>query len=85
MITPTFFCRIFLKNKSDLKAKMFSLLTDLNSAGIDVKYIRCDDSGENKSFHNACRDEGFKIKLEFSGPRTPQRNGKMERTFQTFY
>jgi len=82
----TDFCwSIFLKNKSDLKDKMFSLLTDLHIAGIDVKYIRCDDSGENKSFHNACRDKGFKIKFEFSGPRTPQRNGKVERKFQTFY
>ena len=25
------------------------------------------------------------IKFEFSGPRTPQRNGKVERKFQTFY
>jgi hypothetical protein len=25
------------------------------------------------------------VKLEFSGPRTPQRNGKVEREFQTFF
>jgi hypothetical protein len=25
------------------------------------------------------------IKFEFSGPRTPQRNGKVERKFQTLY
>jgi hypothetical protein len=32
------FCwSIFLKNKSDLKEKMFSMLTDLTIAGIDVK------------------------------------------------
>jgi hypothetical protein len=28
---------------------------------------------------------GLNIKFEFSGPRTPQRNGKVERKFQTFY
>jgi hypothetical protein len=28
---------------------------------------------------------GLKIKFEFSGPMTPQRNGKVERKFQTFY
>jgi hypothetical protein len=29
---------------------MFTLLTDLKITGIDIKYIRCDDSGENKAF-----------------------------------
>jgi hypothetical protein len=29
-------------------------LTDLNISGIDVKVIRCDDSGENKSFYDSC-------------------------------
>jgi hypothetical protein len=41
---------LFLKYKADLKDKMFNLLTDLKIAGIEVKYICCDDSGENKSF-----------------------------------
>jgi hypothetical protein len=27
----------------------------------------------------------FGVKFEFPGPRTPQRNGKVERKFQTFY
>ena len=76
---------IVLKNKSELKRKMFSMLTDLNIAGINVKYIRCNDSGENKSFYRACREKGYKITFEFSGPRTPQRNGKVARKFQTFY
>jgi transposase InsO family protein len=76
---------IFLKNKSELKEKMFPLLTDLKIAGIDNKHIRCDDSGENKAFYDACSAKGYNIKFEFSGPRTPQRNGKVERKFQTFY
>jgi hypothetical protein len=29
--------------------------------------------------------KSFGIKFEFSGPRTPQRNGKVERNFQLFY
>jgi hypothetical protein len=75
----------FLKNKSKLKEKMFPLLTDLKIAGIDIKYIRCDDSGENKVFYDACHTKGYNIKFAFSGPRTPQQNGKVERKFQTFY
>ena len=58
---------------------------DLKIAGIDLKHIRCDDSGENKAFYDACRTKGYNIKFEFSGPRTPQQNGKVERKFQTFY
>jgi hypothetical protein len=50
-----------------------------------VKYIRCDDSGENKALFDACQAQGYGVKFEFSGPRTPQRNGKVERKFQTFF
>jgi hypothetical protein len=80
----TDYCRsIFLKLKGELKDKMKTLLTDLKIAGIKVKYIRCDDSEENKAFYNHCCLNGELIKFEFSGPRTPQRNGKVERKFQT--
>jgi hypothetical protein len=41
---------LFLKYKADLKDKMLKLLTKLKIAGIEVKFICCDDSGENKSF-----------------------------------
>jgi len=64
---------------------MFKLLTDLEIAGIEVKFICCDDSGENKSFYDACPSKCYLIMFEFSGPRTPQRNGKVERKFQTLY
>ena len=76
---------LFLKSKSDLKTKFKTLLSDLNVAGINVKYIRCDDSGENKALFEECQSKGYGINFEFSGPRTPQRNGKVERKFQTFF
>ena len=41
---------LFLKHKADLKNTMFKLLTDLKIAGIEVKYIHSDDSGENNAF-----------------------------------
>jgi hypothetical protein len=47
--------------------------------------IRCDDPGENNSFQNACFAIRHNIKFEFLGPRTPQRNGKVDRKFQTFF
>jgi hypothetical protein len=76
---------IFLKKKSDLKSKVMTLLTDLKIAEINVKYIRCDDSGENKALFDACQTQGYGVQFEFSGPRTPQQNGKVERKFQTFF
>jgi hypothetical protein len=74
-----------LKNKSDLKSKVMTLLTDLKIAGINVKYIRCDDSGENKALFEAYQAQGYGVKFEFSGPITPQRNCKVERKFHTFF
>jgi hypothetical protein len=74
-----------LKNKSDLKSKVMTLLTDLKIAGINVKYIRCDDFGDNKALFEACQAQGYGVKFEFSVPRTPQQNGKVERKFQTFF
>jgi hypothetical protein len=74
-----------LKNKNDLKSKVMTLLTDLKIAGIVVKYIRSDNSGENKSLFDKCKAQGYGVKFEFSGPRTPQQNGKAERKVQTFF
>jgi hypothetical protein len=37
-----------LKRKSHLKEKVKTLLTDLNIAGLNIKFIRC-DAGENVS------------------------------------
>jgi hypothetical protein len=75
----------FLKNKSDLKSKVMTLLTDLKISEINVKYIRCDDPGENKALFDACQAQGYGVKFEFSGPRTHQQNGKVERKLQTFF
>jgi hypothetical protein len=50
-----------------------------------VKFIRCDDAGENMTMKNDPEIKSFGIKFEFLGPRTPQRNGKVERKFQTLY
>ena len=57
-----------MKAKSDLKAKVTTLLTDLKIAGVNVKFIRCDDSGENKALFEECHSKGYGIKFEFSGP-----------------
>jgi hypothetical protein len=54
---------------------------------LKVKNIRCDFAGENTTM--PIKDDPeiktFGINFEFSGPRTPLRNGKAERKFQTLY
>jgi hypothetical protein len=74
-----------LKNKSDLKVKIKTLLTDLKIANQNLRFIKCDDSGKNMTMKNDPEIKSFGIKFEFSGPRTPQRNRKIESKFQTLY
>jgi hypothetical protein len=80
----TDYCWSFvMKNKSDIKARIKTLLADLKIANWIVKFIRCDDAGENMTMKNDPEIKSFGIKFEFSGTRPAQRNGKIERKFQT--
>jgi hypothetical protein len=73
------------RNKSDRKHKVQTLLTDLNVAGVTVKHIRCDGADENIALNNHLHFKMYGAKFEFSGPRTPQRNGKVKQKIQTLY
>jgi hypothetical protein len=61
------------------------LLTDLKIVGLNLRFKRCDNTGENMTMKNDPEIKSFGIKFECSGPITPQRNGKVERKFQTLY
>ena len=71
----------FMKTKSELKERVIDLIKELRN----VKYLRLDDAGENFALEKLCKQQNLQVKFEFSGPRTPQRNGKVERKFQTLY
>jgi hypothetical protein len=43
-----------------------------------VKTNRCDDAGENKALENRCIQEQLGIDFEYTGPGTPQFNGRVE-------
>jgi hypothetical protein len=75
----------FLNKKSILKEKITSLILELKDLDIKVKILRCDDARENKALEDECKGKGLGITFEYSGPRTPQRNWKVERKFQTLY
>jgi hypothetical protein len=82
----TDFCwSYFLRKKSDLKEKLVNFIQELKTKIIDVKFVRYDDAGENKALEDHCNHVGINVSFEYSGPRTPQGNGKVERKYQTLY
>jgi hypothetical protein len=50
-----------------------------------VKYIRCDNAGENKATNTACAKKGLGIQFKYTAPVTPQQNGRVEPKFATLY
>jgi hypothetical protein len=75
----------FLKKKDELKDKVVKLIKELKNENIQVKFLRLDDAGENRALEKECTQQNLAVKFEYSGPHTPQRNGKFERKFQTLY
>ena len=59
----------FLKRKSD-QVELFPIwIKDLKAKyGIDTKYIRLDNCGENRSLQNECDKQNLGIIFEFSAP-----------------
>ena len=51
--------------------------------GIDIKYIRLDNSGENKGLKDECEKQNLGIIFEFTAPGTPQQNSVVERKIPT--
>jgi hypothetical protein len=57
----------------------------LEIEGLNVRFMRYDDARENMLMKNEQDIKSFELKFKFLGPMTHQRNGKVERKFQTFY
>jgi hypothetical protein len=70
-----------LKAKSELKEKVIDLINKLKN----VKFLRVDDAGENFALEKQCKQQNLNVKFEYTGPQSPQRNGKVERKLQTLY
>jgi hypothetical protein len=65
----TDYCWSFLlKNKSDLKRKVNTILTDFKIVGLNVKFIRCDDVGENILMKSNQGIKPFGVTFKFPGP-----------------
>ena len=76
----------FLKKKSETAARVVALIKHLKTTlDYQVKFIRCDNAGENLKLEEASKKEGLGVVFEYTAPNTPQQNGKVERGFATLY
>ena len=74
----------FLKRKSDQIELLPVWIKELKAKhGIDIKYVRLDSSGENRSLQKECDKQNLGIIFEFTAPGTPQQNSVVERKIPT--
>ena len=74
----------FLKRKSDQIDMIPIWIKELKAKyGIDIKYVRLDNSGENRSLQKECEKQNLGIIFEFTAPGTPQQNSVVERKIPT--
>ena len=73
-----------LKRKSDQIDLLPVWIKELKAKyGIDIKYIRLDNTGENRSLQTECDKQNLGIIFEFTAPGTPQQNSVVERKIPT--
>ena len=76
----------FLKYKSETSKEIIEFVKELKAReNKEVKYIRCDNAGENWKVEEKLCKLGFGITFEYTAPNTPQHNGVVERKFATLY
>ena len=70
----------FLKRKSDQTQIMLIWIRNMSKKhNIEIKRIRLDNSGENRSLQKECDKANMGITFEFTAPGTPQQNSVVER------
>ena len=72
----------YIKSKDQIGIPLEELLITMKGRGTPVKYLRCDNAGENTVYvKDLCNKYG--IQPEFKAPNTPQQNGVVKRSFAT--
>ena len=75
-----------LAAKSHLPDKLVETFQTLKTNhNITPKYDCCDNASENVATEKECISHGINVQFEYTPPGTPQRNGRIERKFATFY
>ena len=76
----------FLKRKSDQMVMIPIWVKGLKAKyGIDVKYIRLDSSGENRSLQKECETQNLGIIFEFTVPGTPSKTQLLKGKYLTLW
>ena len=77
----------FLKRKSDLPEVACNIVRKLQMGGVNIKYVRMDNAGENVAFAQLANSKDWSLRLsfEFTGAGTPQRNYLVEIGFSTLW
>ena len=74
----------FLKRKSEQIELLPVWMKELKAKyWIDIKYVRSDNSGENRSLQKECDKQNLGIIFEFTAPGSPQQNSVVERKIPT--
>jgi hypothetical protein len=74
----------FMKKKSDQVKIIYEWLLKMRDNNFHCKTLRLDNSGENRKLEYKLHTSGFgDIRFEYTSPRTPEQNGKVERGFAT--
>ena len=74
----------FLKRKSDQIELLPIWMQELKAKyGIDIKYVRLDNSGKNRNLQRECAKQNLGIIFEFTAPGTSQQNSVVERKIRT--
>ena len=74
----------FLKRKSDQIELLPVWMKELKAKyGIDIKYVRLDNSGENRSLQRECSKQNLGIIFVFTAPGSTQQNSVVERKIPT--
>ena len=72
----------FCKSKAQLADCANMLFTKLSASGHNIKYLRCDNAGENKKkLEDICNSHG--VTIEYVSPNMLQHNGVVEQQFAT--
>jgi hypothetical protein len=76
----------FIKKKNYTVDKVLILINHLKANhDLTVKYVSCDNAGENIKLEEACKKAGLGIQFEYTSPGTPQRNARVKQKFAALY
>jgi hypothetical protein len=72
----------FLRQKTESTRKKVEFIKIMKAKDSNmVKYLRCNNSSENKGILKELQKKGLETQFEFTAPGTPEENGKIKRMF----